>query len=129
MKIFATVVLISFASVFSVQASAAPAYIVKDTLCNGFIPNPNTESGLPGVAPLQSTRIVGIGAVEDKVGKVTCHFDHEFPLDTAVEARGWICVVLDRNGDPIATDNTLMLATPGGKALLRCKFGPIPKER
>ena len=60
------------------------------------------------------------------VGKITCHFDHAYPLESASAARGWMCAVDSPfTGELLVTNKTVMLATPDGKALLQCQFGPI----
>lgn len=124
MKIFTTTLLVSLVSVFSMQVSAAPAFVVKDADCNGFIPNPDTDTGFPAIGGLYTTQTQGVNA--GKVGKLTCHFDFDndtVGLTSASSARGWVCAFSDPvTGDPISTEKTLMLATPDGKALMRCTF-------
>jgi len=124
MKIFTTALVVSFVSVFSMQVSAAPAFVIKDSDCNGFVPNPDTPSGFPAIAGLFTTQTHGVNA--GKVGKATCHFDFDndiVGLTSASSAKGWECAIIDPStGNMISTDKTLMLATPAGKALLRCTF-------
>ena len=109
----------------SFQVSASPAIVVKEFDCNGFIPNPDTDDGLPPVAGLFTTKTQGV-AVTGKVGKVSCYFDHDFPLDKAVSARDFVCAAESPTepGVMLIADRQVMLAAPGGKAVLQCKFGP-----
>ena len=115
-------VVLSMLTVFSIQASADPALVIKEFACDGFIPDPDT--GEP-IFPLFTTQTHGFG-VEDRVGKFTCHFEHDYPLERASSNRGFICAVDSPfTGELLVTDKTVMLATPGGKALLQCQFGPL----
>ena len=121
MKYLVLSAVLSMFAVFSMQASAEPAFVIKEFECNGFIPDPDT--GEP-IFPLFTTKTHGFG-VKDRVGKISCHFDHDYPLESASAARGWVCSVDSPfTGEPLFTDKTVMLATPGGKALLQCQFGP-----
>ena len=120
MKNLVITVFICIISLLSLQAFAEPAYVVKEFDCPGFIPDPVT--GAP-IAPLYTTETQAVGVL-GKVGKITCHFDHDYPLEQASAARGWPCIAEGPLGNPIYTENSVMLATPGGKALLECKFGP-----
>ena len=114
-------IILSALAVLSFQVSAERAFVIKEFDCDGFIPDPDT--GEP-IFPLFTTQTLGF-AVEGRVGKITCHFDHDYPLEQASAARGWVCSVLSpTTGLPLYTDKTVMLATPDGKALLQCQFGP-----
>ena len=121
MKYLVFSAVLSMFAVFSMQSSAEPAFVIKEFDCNGFIPDPDT--GAP-IFPLFTTQTHGF-AVKDTVGKFSCHFNHDYPLESASAARGWLCAVTSPfTGEMLVTDNTVMLATPGGKALLQCMFGP-----
>jgi len=64
-------------------------------------------------------------AVVGKVGKITCHFDHDVDLPLAAAARDFTCSVPSPvTGELLIADRQVMLATPVGKAVLECKFGP-----
>jgi hypothetical protein len=103
---------------------AGPAIVVKDFDCPGFIPNPDTDNGLPPVAAIFTTQTQGV-AVVGKVGKISCHFEHEYPLTKATYAKDFVCTAPSpTTGEILVADKQLMLATPGGKALLQCQFGP-----
>ena len=116
--------MLSVFAVISIHAYGGPAIVVKEFDCPGFIPNPETDNGLPPVAPLFTTQSQGV-AVVGKVGKISCHYYHDFPLEKAVSATEWICVAESpTTGELLVADKQLMLATPGGKALLQCQFGP-----
>ena len=121
MKYLTCCVLLSLLAVLAIPAKAEPAFVIKEFDCNGFIPDP--ETGAP-IFPLFTTQTHGF-AVKDTVGKISCHFDHAYPLESASAARGWICAVEGPfSGELLFTDKTVMLATPDGKALLQCQFGP-----
>ncbi len=103
---------------------AGPAIVVKEFDCPGFIPNPETDNGLPPVAPIFTTQTQGV-AVVGKAGKISCHYDHGYPLTKATYAKDFVCTVLSpTTGEILVADKQLMLATPDGKALLQCQFGP-----
>lgn len=129
MKYFVFSLMLSMFAVFSIQASAEPALVVKEFECGGFVPNPDTDNGLPPIAPLFTTQTQGV-AVLGKVGKISCHFEHDVDLPRAVAARDFVCAV-PAPADPnilLIADRQVMLATPGGKAILECKFGPSKGE-
>ena len=125
MRYLAFTIVLSMFAVFSMQASAIPALVVKEFECSGFVPNPDTDDGLPGIAELFTTQTQGV-AVLGKVGKISCHFDHDVDLPRAVAAKDFICAVPSptQPGVFLVADRQVMLATPGGKAMLECKFGP-----
>lgn len=75
MKNLVFTLFISIISFLSVQASAEPAYVIKEFDCPGFIPDP--ETGVP-IAPLWTNQTQAVGVV-GKVGKISCHFDHDYP--------------------------------------------------
>jgi len=103
---------------------SGPAIVVKAFDCPGFIPNPETDNGLPPVAPIFTTQTQGV-AVVGKVGKISCHYDHGYPLTKATYAKDFVCTVPSpTTGEILVADKQLMLATPSGKALLQCQFGP-----
>jgi hypothetical protein len=125
MKNLAITLLITIISFISAQASAIPAIVVKEFECTGFIPDP--ETGVP-IFPLFTTETQGV-AVVGKVGKISCHFDHDYPLERASASTDFVCAVPSPvTGELLVADRQLMLATPGGKALLECKFGPAKGE-
>jgi len=125
MKKFLLSLALTVFAVSAVHVSAAPAVVVKEFDCGGFVPNPNTENGLPPLAGIFTTQTQGV-AVVGKVGKVSCYFDHDVDLPNAAAATDFICSVPSPvNPDVILiADSQVMLATPGGKATLQCKFGP-----
>lgn len=103
---------------------SGPAIVVKEFDCPGFIPNPETDNGLPPVAPIFTTQTQGV-AIVGKGGKISCHYDHGYPLTKAAYAKDFVCTVPSpTTGELLVADKQLMLATPGGKALLQCQFGP-----
>lgn len=123
MKYLAFTIVLSLFAVFSAQASAAQAIVVKEFDCNGFVPNP--EEGEPPLAALSTTQTQGVANI-GKVGKVTCHFEHDVDLPYATSETDFVCAV-PSPVDPsiiLIADRQVMLATPGGKATLRCNFGP-----
>ena len=123
--LFSTMVCVSV--VFPMHTSAAGAIVIKGFECPGFIPNPDTESGFPALAGLFTTQ-THVAATGRHVARITCHFDHDFPLESPSVARGWTCAVENAfTGELVLTDNTVMLATPGGKAILQCMFGPLQR--
>ena len=125
MKYLIFSVVLSMFSVVSMQASAEPAFVVKEFDCNGFVPNPDTDDGFPPIAGLFTTQTQGV-AVLGKGGKISCHYDHDVDLPHAVAARDFICAVPSPGNDQILliADRQVMLAAPGGTALLQCWFGP-----
>lgn len=103
------------ASVLMLVASAAfadPAAVINDFDCGGFVPD-ETGASLGPVSTTQTHSVVtGSG-----VTSLTCHFDHEFDLPQAYGAQGFVCGTFLG-----VTTDSMMLAAPGGKAVLVCKI-------
>lgn len=91
------------------------AQIVKDGGCFGFVPDGN------GGATTGLFNPEGAHAVSTKSGNVTlvCHFDipEGFEPAKAVKADGFLCGTYFG-----LTNDSRVLATPGGKATLICKI-------
>jgi hypothetical protein len=98
------------------QVQAEPAVVVDDFGCGGFVPNPDTEDGFPPLAFLSTTESHAV-LTKSGVNILTCHFDHLVDLPYATGARGFLCGTVFG-----VTDDTKMIATPGGKATLVCKI-------
>jgi len=93
-------------------AFADPAAVADDFGCVGFVPD-GAGGSLGGLVTTESHSVVtGKG-----VTSVTCHFDHDVPLEQAYGAKGFLCGTYAG-----VTSNTKMLATPGGRAVLICKI-------
>lgn len=101
---------------FNIQAvQAEPAMVIDDFGCGGFVPNGDTENGFPALGFVSTTES---HAVKSSSGNqiLTCHFNHNVALEKATAGRGFLC------GTAFGiTDDTQMIATPGGKATLVCK--------
>jgi hypothetical protein len=68
---------------------------------------------------------VDLNVAVGKGGKISCHFNHDIDLPHAVAATDWVCAVPSpTTGELLFADRQVMLADPGGKALLGCWFGP-----
>ena len=91
---------------------ADPAAVINDFSCTGFIPN--EAGGSLGVVFTTATHSV---VTDNGVTSLTCRFDHDFELPQAYGAKGFVCGTFAGT-----TDDSMMLATPGGKAILKCKI-------
>ena len=91
---------------------ADPAAVIDDFGCVGFVPDGG--DGSLGTLVTEESHAVVTGS---GVSIVTCQFDHDIPIDQAYGAKGFICGTFDG-----LTTDTMMLATPGGKAVLVCKI-------
>ena len=103
------------ASILMLAASTAfadPAAVITDFGCFGFVPD---ESG-GNMGSLHTTKSHSV-ETGNGIVKMTCQFDHDFDLPQANGAQGFVC------GMPggVATNDTMMLAAPGGQATLVCK--------
>ena len=96
----------------SAPAFAEPATVIDDFGCIGFVPDLDGGS-LGGVFTEESHAV----STKKGVTTLTCHFDHDVDLPHATGAKGFLCNTLFG-----LTENTRMLATPGGKAVLVCKI-------
>ena len=99
----------------SAAVSAAAVVINEDGGCTGFVPNYETETGLPELAILfgSTHSVVNSGGNT----KLTCKFDHEVELERATGGQGFLCATPGG-----LTDDTMMVASPGGKATLVCQI-------
>ena len=93
-------------------AFAEPATVINDFGCGGFVPD------VDGVTEDFISTTETHSVVTDKgVTILTCHFDHDIDLPMAYGATGFLC------GTFLGlTDDSKMLATPGGKAIMVCKI-------
>jgi hypothetical protein len=48
-------------------------------------------------------------------------FNHDLDLEHAVGAKGFVCGISFPGSATLTTDDTLMFAAPGGRAVLMCK--------
>jgi hypothetical protein len=107
------------ASVLMLAASTAfadPAAVINDFGCSGFVPDENGDV-LEWITTEKSHSVeTGSG-----ISKMTCHFDHGVDLPQAYGAQGFVCGVFV-DGIVTATTDSMMLATPGGQAVLVCKL-------
>jgi hypothetical protein len=134
MKILLNALLLSLVSILSFYASqviAEPAQVFKeDNTCSSFIPNGETENGLPGLdgGPwIGDTHAVGRDAGGDVFpgsGKLTCQGNHYVDLQRAHIGKGAPCIVpaTDQPGCFFVTLDTITVATPSGEAHLTCQF-------
>ena len=107
-KLFCVSTLMLFAS----AAFADPAAVFDDFGCSGFVPD-GAGGSLGGLFSVETHAVV----TDKGVTILTCHFDHDILLEQANGARGFLC------GTHLGiTEDTKMLATPGGRALLVCKI-------
>ena len=110
------------ASVLMLAASTAiadPAAVITEFGCNGFVPDENGGS-MGGITTTKSHNVeTGSGVV-----KLTCQFEHDFDLPQAYGAQGFPCGVPVDGGEEglEVTNDTMMLAAPGGQATLVCKI-------
>ena len=103
--------------VISYDAQAEPAVVVDDFGCSGFVPNGETETGFPALAGLFTNTESNSNLTKSGVTILTCHFDHGVDLPHATGGRGFLCGTVFG-----VTDDTKMIATPGGRATLVCKI-------
>jgi hypothetical protein len=129
MKIKLFVMLFSILSLFSLETMAERAVVVRaDGVCMGFVPNGDTDTGLPPLAfpVIGDVHAVGRDAGIDEFfpgsGKITCIGAHDIELDYATAGRGFACEVEHQELGPIITTDTLLVATPGGRWSMVCKF-------
>jgi hypothetical protein len=102
--------------VASSAQSAAAAMVQKDVGCVAFLPEV--------LNVLLSTNDSIVVSNDGGNTQLTCHFDipYEHLPERAVQARGFVCTVLDKNSVFINTTDTRFTATPGGKAHLSCQY-------
>jgi len=93
-------------------AFADPAAVADDFGCVGFVPD-GAGGSLGGLDTNETHSVV----TNNGVTSVTCHFDHDVDLPQAYGSQGFLCGTFAG-----VTDDTKMLATPGGKAILVCKI-------
>ena len=94
---------------------AEPAVVVDEFGCGGFVPG-DTPTGFPALAFLFTTESRAL-LTKSGVSILTCHFDHAVVLPHATGSQGFLCGTVFG-----LTNDTKMLATPGGKATLVCKI-------
>jgi hypothetical protein len=93
-------------------AFADPAAVADDFGCFGFVPD-GAGGSLGGLYTTETHSVV----THKGVTSVTCRFDHNFDLPQAYGTNGFVCGTFAG-----VTNDTMMLATPGGKAILKCKI-------
>ena len=98
-------------------AHAERAVVIDDFGCSGFIPNGDSETGLPALGGVFTDTESHVVKTKSGVNILTCHFDHEIELAHATAGRGFLCSTVFG-----VTDDTKMIATPGGRATLVCKI-------
>jgi hypothetical protein len=83
--------------------------------CFGYVPG--------SLVPLSTTDEIHTTATSSGNMKLTCHFyiPDGFEPATAVKASGFVCGIFLPTGTAFTTDSA-MVATPGGRATLKCQI-------
>ena len=105
------------ASVLMLAASTAfadPATVITGEFCIGAMPD---ETGVLTQIWLYTEKSHSV-ETGNGITKLTCHFDDAVDIPMAYGAQGFLCGV---PGGKV-TNDTMMLATPGGQATLVCKY-------
>jgi hypothetical protein len=129
MKMKLVIMLFSILSLFSLETMAERAVVVRaDGVCEVFVPNGETETGLPPLAfPVYGDlhavgRDSGVDEFFPGSGKVTCNGTHDTELEHATAGRGFFCSVPHQELGVVYTTDTQIVATPGGKWTMVCQF-------
>lgn len=109
----------------SSAVSADPAVIYDGFVCSSRLPA--IEGNTLGDVVVISNAMHEV-ATDKGVINLTCHFEHNEELPYATSARGFDCWIADKKFDFFVTTNSMMLATPGGRAVMVCKYKSNPQE-
>lgn len=99
----------------STGAFAAPAAVIDGFECNAAVPN--EDGGFEPFNPIVTTDSHKV-ITSSGVAVITCHFEHDVLLAHATGAEGFLCAIVDAG----IADESRLVATPGGKALMVCKI-------
>ena len=123
------VMVFSILSLFPLETMAERAVVIQaDGVCVGFVPNGDTETGLPPLEfpVLGDIHVVGRDAGIDEFfpgsGKITCKGNHSTELSYATVGRGFVCSIEHQELGEVFTTDTLAVASPSGRWSIVCQF-------
>jgi hypothetical protein len=121
MKTRISCLLLLVSALFSVNASAESAFVIKGDLCFAAVDLGEGLVNLPlGNKLHANARDAGTDVFPGN-GKFTCQGLHPFDLDRALVFRN-VCFVPDTPFGDLITEDTILVLTPSGGWTLQCNF-------
>ena len=131
MKTYISVITLTLLSVFTMNVYAERATVFKlGESCNGFVPNGESETGLPPLAGsvdwIGDLHAVGRDAGLETFpgsGKLTCNGYHGSELDHATIGKGYNCFIVSADQTQLfITTDSITVASPSGEVMASCQF-------